>query len=120
MHSILPDAELVTIASSDKYFRAPAGTFDALLYTAEAGSAWTLIYPRFSVVVPKPNVIVLSTALATPKNAPELHEYVSTWIALKKKEGVVQRLYDYWILGRGAASTEPRWSVIRDVLGWIE
>jgi hypothetical protein len=33
---------------------------------------------------------------------------------------VAQHLYDFWILGRGAASTEPRWSVIRDVLGWVD
>lgn len=24
------------------------------------------------------------------------------------------------IIGRGAKSTQPRWSVIRDVLGWID
>ncbi|EXI80570.1 MAG: hypothetical protein AW10_01713 [Candidatus Accumulibacter appositus] len=65
-------------------------------------------------------MIGLFIALATPKNERKLHEYVSTWTALTKKEGVVPKLYDYWILGRGATSRKPRWSVIRDVLGWVE
>jgi hypothetical protein len=30
------------------------------------------------------------------------------------------RIYDYWILGKGVERAGPRWSVIRDVLGWIE
>jgi len=115
-----PNAKIVTIKSPRDFFRAKEGTFDALLYTAEAGSAWTLVFPDFTVVVPKPHVIATSTAFALPRSAPALYDYVSTWIALKKKEGVIQHLYDYWILGRGAKSTKPRWSVIRDVLGWIE
>ena len=29
-------------------------------------------------------------------------------------------LYDYWILGIGAEPVQPRWSVIRNVLHWID
>ncbi len=29
-------------------------------------------------------------------------------------------LYDYWILGKEVEAKEPRWSVIRNVLHWIE
>jgi hypothetical protein len=28
-------------------------------------------------------------------------------------------LYDYWILGKNAVPTPPRWSVIRNVLHWV-
>jgi len=120
VRTALPNAKVVTIESPREYFTAKEGTYDALVYTAEAGSAWTLVFPRFSVVVPKPRVIATSIALALPRNAPELDDYVSTWLTLKKKEGVIRHLYDYWILGRGAKSTRPRWSVIRNVLGWVE
>jgi Na+/H+-dicarboxylate symporter/ABC-type amino acid transport substrate-binding protein len=116
----LPKAELVPIQSPREFFAAPEGTFDALLFTAEGGSAWTLLHPAFSVVVPRPNVVTGPIALATPRGAPGLHDYISTWVALKRQDGVAQHLYDFWILGRGAASTEPRWSVIRDVLGWVD
>jgi hypothetical protein len=28
------------------------------------------------------------------------------------------RAYDYWIMGVGAEEEKPRWSVVRNVLGW--
>ena len=39
--------------------------------------------------------------------------------ALKKKDGTIDDLYDYWILGKDPKEKEPRWCVLRDVLGWI-
>ena len=120
VRSALPEAQLVPVASVREFFAAPAGRFDALLTSAEGGSAWTLLHPRFSVVVPRPNVVTGPIAFATPRNAPELHDYVSTWVALKRRDGTAPHLYDFWILGRGARPTEPRWSVIRDVLGWVD
>jgi len=39
---------------------------------------------------------------------------------MAKRDGTIDRLYDHWILGEGAQSTESRWSVIRDVLHRVE
>ena len=119
IRAALQDVQLISIKSPRDFFEAPEGHFDAMLFSAEGGSAWTLIFPRFSVVVPQPNVITGPIAFATPKSAPELHDYVSTWVALKARDGVARHLYNFWILGRGAQSTKPRWSVVRDVLGWM-
>jgi ABC-type amino acid transport substrate-binding protein len=46
----------------------------------------------------------------------------STWtlLELKKKDGTINQLYDYWILGKNAERTKPRWSVARNVLHWIQ
>ena len=30
------------------------------------------------------------------------------------------RSRDHWILGKGAKKSQPRWSVIRNVLGWVD
>ena len=119
IRATLPDVQLIGIKSPREFFEAPEGRYDALLFSAEGGSAWTLLFPRFSVVVPRPNVVTVPIAFATPKSAPDLYDYVSTWVALKRHDGIVKYLYDFWILGRGAESTKPRWSVVRDVLGWI-
>jgi hypothetical protein len=119
VRAVLPDVQLMGIRSPRDFFEAPEGQYDALLFNAEGGSAWTLLFPRFSVVVPRPNVVGVPIAFATPRSESELHDYVSTWVALKRHDGSVRYLYDFWILGRGAQSTKPRWSVVRDVLGWI-
>ena len=47
-------------------------------------------------------------------------EFVSNWVDLKSKEGSVDTLYDYWMLGGAVKSKEPRWSIIRDILHWID
>ena len=35
-------------------------------------------------------------------------------------EGVIQRACDYWILGQGAVERHPRWSIVRNVPGWVD
>ena len=46
--------------------------------------------------------------------------FMSSWIDLKKADGTIDRAYAHWILGRDSEPQRPRWSVIRDVLGWVE
>jgi proton glutamate symport protein len=116
----LPNATLVRVESPQQFFAAEPGEFDALLYGAEAGSAWTLVHPRYSVVVPKPRTVKMPIAFAVPFAADKLADYVDTWLVLQRDSGVIEMLERYWIYGEGAGSKEPRWSVIRDVLGWVD
>ena len=44
---------------------------------------------------------------------------ISNWIDLKNKDGTIQSLYDHWILARDASPPRRRWSVIRNVLHWV-
>jgi Na+/H+-dicarboxylate symporter len=116
----LPHVEVVPVQSPRQFFKAQPGEYDALLYVAEAASAWTLIYTDFSVVVPKPRTLSVPIAYSVPRNAPQLTAFVETWLLLQKEAGVFDALFDYWILGEGAESSEPRWSIIRDVLRWVD
>ena len=48
-------------------------------------------------------------------------DFLDGWIELKRRDQTLQRLYDYWVLGKTPPSKkEPRWSVVRNVLGWVE
>jgi Na+/H+-dicarboxylate symporter/ABC-type amino acid transport substrate-binding protein len=116
----LPEAELEVLDSPREFFQADEGEFDALFYTAEAGSGWTLVYPSFSVAIPRPDVVSVPLAYAMPRGADDLGDYVDTWITLKRQGGAIDRAYRHWILGKGAERTQPRWSVVRDVLGWVD
>ncbi len=46
--------------------------------------------------------------------------FLNRWIELKERDGTKDRLFDYWIRGLAEEKRSPRWSVIRDVLGWVE
>jgi len=116
----LPNVEVIPIDSPRKFFLAEPGEFDGLLFSAEAGSAWTLVYPKFTVVVPKPRTVTAPIAFGLPRDAPKLYDFVDAWLLLQHESGALQELQRYWIQGEGAESKEPRWSVIRNVLGWID
>jgi len=49
----LPKATVKKIEGAEEFFEAPQPIADALLVSAEAGSAWTIAYPGYSVVVPR-------------------------------------------------------------------
>jgi ABC-type amino acid transport substrate-binding protein len=104
----LPEAEIVLLRSPREFFREKAGELDALVYTAEAGSAWSLVYPDYSVAVPHPLVLAVPLAYPVKRGDRDMVDYVDVWIELKKKDGTIQRLHG------------PRWSVVRDLLHWVD
>lgn len=116
----LPRAHFRTARTIEALFRLGPGEADALGLPAERASAWTLRYPQFAVVVPSPDLIKVPLAFAMPRGEPDLAVLVNTWIDLKRSDGTVDELYRYWILGRTRETEAPRWSIIRDVLHWVE
>lgn len=116
----LPETEIVDIESPREFFESHGPSWDALVYSAEAGSAWTLLHPEFSVVIPQPDVVRLPLAFPVAKENGSLRTFLNTWIDLKRRDRTLDRLYDHWILGETVDSAAPRWSVIRNVLGWVD
>jgi ABC-type amino acid transport substrate-binding protein len=116
----LPHAELVPFDNPRTLFRETASEVDAILLTAERGSAWSLLHPELSVSVPQPNPPKFPLAYAVARKDEPLKDLVDTWIDVKKRDGTLQEVYDYWILGRDAEPRVPRWSILRDVLRWVE
>jgi hypothetical protein len=90
------------------------------VYAAEVASAWTLLYPQFTVVVPLPDRLRVPIVYAVSRDAPGLRDVLDTWIVLKQHDQTITRLYDYWVLGSDESTQPPRWSVVRNVLGWVD
>jgi Na+/H+-dicarboxylate symporter/ABC-type amino acid transport substrate-binding protein len=112
----LPQAQLVLMDSPREFFTRTSDDLDGLVYSAESGSAWTLMYPAFSIAVPQPDVLAVPLAYGVPRGDRELADFLNTWIDLKSKDQTIRALYDYWILGRSSVERPPRWSVMRNVL----
>jgi len=115
-----PEASVVNIKSPRDFLRGDKPELDAVVYSAEGGSAWTLIYPDFNVVVPQPLSAKVPMGYPLPSGDVEWSRFISTWVELEKKNGSVGHLFEHWIRGGGAKDTLPRWSIIRDVLHWVE
>jgi ABC-type amino acid transport substrate-binding protein len=98
----------------------PSPDVDAIALPVERGSAWTLLYPQYSVIVPEPAGIRVPLAYPLAGDDQGFARFMNIWIDLKRKDGTMDALYQYWILGRNAEAPRPRWSVIRDVLHWVD
>ena len=96
------------------------GTFDAVILPAERGSVLTLLYPKYTVVVPEPGIVKIPLAFPVARRDQDWASFLNTWIELKRRDGTIDALYDHWILGKQAAKRQPRWSVIRNVLHWVD
>ncbi len=112
------DVEFVTVEFWDEFFRGEHPELDAFLVPAEHASAWTLMHPEYTVVVPQPFPVRIPTGFAMAMNAGPLADIVNEWVLFAEDAGKVRRQYEHWVLGEGAESQEPRWSIMRDVLGW--
>ena len=116
----LPRAELRITPDMEGAFKPGAPYVDAIALTAERGSAWTLRYPRFSVVVPQPGIMKVPLAYPIASHDQAFASFINSWIELKRKDGTIDTLYGYWVLGHDATPASPRWSIIRNVLHWVD
>jgi Na+/H+-dicarboxylate symporter/ABC-type amino acid transport substrate-binding protein len=119
LRALLPDAEVTAVLSIPGFVEAPPGRYDAMFTGYARGAAFSLLYPRFSAVVPKPDLGTIPVTVTVPLHEERLLEYVNSWVEEQKANGLVEDKLDYWIHGEGAkAERGPRWSIGRDVLGW--
>ena len=84
---------------------------DALLTSAEQGAAYCMLYPSFETVVPKPVIRHESIAYVIAKNDLAFSKYLDEWLAIKKAQGDIRKLRDYWIFGKGVEYKQPRWNL---------
>jgi ABC-type amino acid transport substrate-binding protein len=95
-------------------------TLDAACLPAERGSVLTLLYPKYTVVVPEPDMVKIPLAYPVARRDQEWTQFINTWIELKRRDGTIDALYGHWILGKHAVKREPRWSVIRNLFHWMD
>ncbi len=119
--SVLPDAVLVPLHSLDdqrRLLESGSLSVDAIGSLSEEGAAWALLYPDFTLAVPRP-IVFTPQAIGVARGNASLVEMLDAWITAEKARGTVDALYRYWLLGEAAKSAgPPRWSVLRNVLGW--
>jgi len=120
IRKLLPDAQVIMVESPRLFFR-ETEELDALAFTAESGGAWSIIYPQFSVAVPRPEAFKVPLAYVVSRDDQEFLNFINTWIRLKKADGTFDSAFEYWEMGGGIMEgKEPRWSVIRNVFHWVD
>ena len=111
----LPNAKFIKIKKTEDFFTGKTGA-TVLLTSAEQGTAYCMLHPKYATVVPKPEMIKDSFAYVIAKNDLEFSKYLNEWLAIKRNNHSIQKLYNYWIKGRNIDYKKPRWSIWNNVL----
>jgi len=85
------------ISTPRLFFREKYQHIDGMLFGAAAASAWTLLHPEYTVIVPKPVIAPLSMAFPMNHNDHAFELFMRNWIEMKQKSKVIDKLFDYWI-----------------------
>ncbi|TXS92069.1 cation:dicarboxylase symporter family transporter [Parahaliea maris] len=112
------DVEFRVMEFWGAFFEGADPEIDAFLMPVENASAWSLLYPDYTVIAPQPNPVRLPSAFGLAIGDAALRHVINEWIIFADNSGLVQRHYDYWILGEGAEDKPPRWSIMENWLGW--
>ena len=113
----IPNVEFIRLDRNGDFFEGGEAGLDGLLISAEAGSAWTLLYPKYHVLLPA-QPIAIPYVYPISHRDEEMKNLLDHWIQLRRKDGRIAELRDYWVYGRGHTESSPRWCILRDVLGW--
>ena len=85
------------ISTPRLFFREKYQHIDGMLFGAAAASAWTLLHPEYTVVVPKPVLAPLSMAFPMNHNDQAFELFMRNWIEMKQKSKIIDKLFNYWI-----------------------
>lgn len=116
-----PDATLTEIGKDNvrNFLKGKYPDVDALVFSTEAASAWAMLYPNYSAIIPKGVSLRAPVGFVLPKGQLGYVHFINTWLKLKKENGFEQQVYNHWILGENPQAIQPRWSIMSDVLGWF-
>ena len=112
---LLPQAKAVVLPSYDVLPDHPE--VDAAIWTLEQAKAWAEERPNFAAVVPRDLGGHFLIAYLMPDNALEFRNYLDYWLRLQEVNGFKERMVRKWIDGEPEEKKEPRWSILRNVLG---
>jgi hypothetical protein len=114
---LLPDATVWEIATPRLFFRDTEREFNTLMFGVVGGSAWSLLYPDYVVVAPKPELLRVPLAFPLAYGDAEFELFMRNWIELRQRDGSIDKLFEYWMRGKepnGATAQPSPWDSIFD------
>lgn len=117
---LFPDKTLILLNSYEDFHSRDPNV--ALLWEEQEAIAWTLCHRDYRIVFPQPPLGYDSLGYAIRTDSPRLIHYLDQWLELKKSQGFTDRQRDLWVKGKTeiVGLPQPRWSIIRNVLHWID
>ncbi len=116
LKEVLPQAQVVPLADYDVM---PDFTqVDAAFWTLAQAEALAAAHPRIIAVATKGIGSPFLFAYLTPPHSEPLLRLINYSLDASTRSGFTQAQTDYWIERRPRLDTTPRWSILRNVLGF--
>jgi Na+/H+-dicarboxylate symporter/ABC-type amino acid transport substrate-binding protein len=114
-----PQATIVPLQRPEDFFKEGEAVADAWYTEAGKGYAYALLHPAFDAVDDSAGPSV-GEAYPIPRGERTWQTYANAFLATQNSNGFEQFLYEKYVLGKHPAVREPRWSIGRNVLHWID
>lgn len=117
---LFPGKNLILLKTYEEF--KPENEHIAILWEEQEAIAWSLCHRNFRIVFPRPPMGYDTLSYVIRNDSPRFIHYLNQWLELKKTQGFTEKQYELWIKGKTEIAAEPvrRWSIIRNVLRWID
>jgi ABC-type amino acid transport substrate-binding protein len=115
---LFPDNEVVVVGSYDRLLS--DSSLDVALWSLLEAKAFAMAHPGFTAVVSEEIGSPFLVAYCMSPASGHLQRYVDRWLDVQREDGFAQTQYRHWIEGIPSETSERRWCVLRNVLGWAE
>jgi Na+/H+-dicarboxylate symporter/ABC-type amino acid transport substrate-binding protein len=116
VHSHFPDKTLIIGEVAELY----QNKYDAYMWAELQAYIWCLANPTYTTLTYQGEMGKKYFAYPMKRNAEQLVHFINEWLVLKQEQGFAYRQRQYWFLGKEYNPATKRWSVLRDVLHWVE
>lgn len=96
------------------------GQVDAQLWSELPAYIWCLAHPDFITISYQNALGKKYFAYPVRPDSEQFVHFINEWLSLKQEQGFEEKQRQYWFLGKTPISEEKRWSIIRNVLHWID
>ncbi len=90
--------------------------FDAWVTTRKNGFIWCLSHPNYITIDYGGLIGKAYFSYPVRDQGGKFISFVNNWLILKELSGFRKEMVDYWLEGAYQRKTEPRWSVLRNLL----
>lgn len=92
---------------------------DAMLWGYLSAFVWCLQHPNYTVIDYDFTLGKKLYSYPVCLGADDWLNFMQSWIMLKNQSGFAKEQYLYWIQGVEIEEKPPRWSILRNVLHWV-
>lgn len=108
---------LVHLDSIDDFMK---GSADAMMWSELQAYIWCLAHPDYTTVSFNRKLGRNYFAYPCSVTTEQFIHFLNEWMVLKQQQGFELKQRQYWFLGKSQAPESQRWSIMRNVLHWVD